>query len=230
MWYLPPPLGFQGLREDQPLEVYVRHLPHWRQAGGTYFLTFRLADSLPQAKLEELAGMRRKWERRHAHPWSKDVLERLAGEVVERVERWLDQGMGSCVLSDSCFAAFVTEAMHYFDNECYELDAYVAMANHGHAIVRPLLCEEHPLETIVGSWKQFSSKRINACRGGKGELWQDKSYDRIVRDEEHLWRCLQYICRIPRNVNLAPGACPLWVRPDWSPLGWAFEDRVGRAS
>jgi hypothetical protein len=29
-------------------------LPHWRQEGVVYFVTFRLADSLPQAKLEWL--------------------------------------------------------------------------------------------------------------------------------------------------------------------------------
>ena len=31
----------------------VGNLPHWRQDGVTYFVTFRLADSLPQAKLDE---------------------------------------------------------------------------------------------------------------------------------------------------------------------------------
>jgi hypothetical protein len=33
--------------------IVIRHgkLPHWRQEGVIYFVTFRLADSLPQAKL-----------------------------------------------------------------------------------------------------------------------------------------------------------------------------------
>jgi putative transposase len=230
MWNLPPPPGFQGLREDKPLEVYVRHLPHWRQEGATYFVTFRLADSLPQAKLDELSELRREWECRHPPPWTTETLEQLGREVVERVERWLDQGMGSCVLKEPSFAELVTNAMHHFDGTRYELGAYVVMPNHAHALLRPLMCEEHPLETLLGSWKQFSSKRINERTGAKGELWQDESYDRIVRDGEHLWRSLQYIGRNPEKAGLARDVCPLWVRPEWAALGWTFEDEVGRAS
>lgn len=223
MWNLPPPPGFQGLREDIPLEVYVRHLPHWRQEGATYFVTFRLADALPQGQLNELMDLRRAWEKRHPPPWTKESLENLGRHLVERVERWLDQGMGSCLLKDLTLARLVTNAMHHFDGTRYELGAYVVMPNHVHALVRPLLCKEHPLEMILGSWKQFSSKRINDRTGSKGELWQDESYDRIVRDEEHLYRCLQYIGRNPGKVALEWKDCPLWVRPEWAAAGWKFE-------
>jgi hypothetical protein len=77
MWNLPPPPGFQGLREDLPLDAYVRHLPHWRQPGATYFVTFRLADSLPKVKLDELAGLRREWERLNPPPWDREVSKHL---------------------------------------------------------------------------------------------------------------------------------------------------------
>src|SRR6516165_10187995 len=65
MWNLPAPPGFQGLHPDKPVTVYQRHLPHWRQEGATYFVTFRLADSLPQYKLDELAALKEESERRH---------------------------------------------------------------------------------------------------------------------------------------------------------------------
>jgi putative transposase len=226
MWNLPPPPGFQGFREDMPLDVYVRHLPHWRQEGATYFVTFRLADSLPQVKLDELASLRSAWEAQHPPPWTKEVLEKLARQSMERVERWLDQGMGSCTLKEPAFAALLTEAMHHFDGTRYELGAYIVMPNHVHALVRPTLCKEHPLETILGSWKQYSSKRINAQIGSKGALWQDEAYDRIVRDEEHLYRCLQYIGRNPAMAGLARDKCSVWLRPEWVELGWKFEEDV----
>jgi hypothetical protein len=76
MWNLPPPPpGFQGLHPDKPVRIYVRHLPHWRQDGATYFVTYRLHDSLPQAKLQELADYRREWERQHPHPDDKSWEE-----------------------------------------------------------------------------------------------------------------------------------------------------------
>jgi hypothetical protein len=190
MWNLQPPPGFQGLREDKSLKVYVRHLPHWRQEGATYFVTFRLGDSLPRAKLEELAALRREWQQRQLPPLSPEALESLARQQAGYLEKWLDQGMGSCVLKEPSCAALLTQALHHFDGERYQLGAYVVMPNHVHVIVRPL-ATEYSLEMIVGSWKQFSSKRINALMGAKGDLWQQECFDRMVRDEEHLYRCLQ---------------------------------------
>jgi hypothetical protein len=64
-WNLAPPPGFQGLREDLPVEVYEQLLPHWWQDRATYFVTFRLNDSLPQEKLEELRILKAEWEKRH---------------------------------------------------------------------------------------------------------------------------------------------------------------------
>lgn len=65
---LPPPPGFQGLHPDKPLTFYMRDLPHWRQEGATYFVTFRLADSLPQAKLRELDELRKLWRAKFPRP------------------------------------------------------------------------------------------------------------------------------------------------------------------
>lgn len=32
---------------DEDVEIGKRNLPHWQQAGKTYFITFRTADSIP---------------------------------------------------------------------------------------------------------------------------------------------------------------------------------------
>ena len=225
MWNLPAPPGFQGLHPDKPLTLYERHLPHWRQEGATYFLTFRLEDSLPQEKLREIARLRTEWERRHPPPRTDAVLQQLAREIAGRVERWLDQGMGACVLKDASLAALVTKQMHFFDGSRYELGSYVVMPNHVHAIVRPTECVTYPLETITGGWKQFSSRYINEATGSGGELWQCETFDRIIRDEEHLYRALQYIGRNPEKAGLAREDCPMWIRPEWEALGWTFEWR-----
>jgi REP element-mobilizing transposase RayT len=223
MWNLPPPPGFQGLHPDKPITVYQRHLPHWRQEGATYFVTFRLADSLPQSKLVELECLKEEWERRYPPPRAKAVWEELTRQVYERVERWLDQGMGSCVLQHAALAAWVTSALHHFNDDRYELDCYTVMPNHAHVIGRPLTAEAHALETILGSWKKYSSRRINRALKRVGDLWQGESYDRIIRDEEHLWRAIQYIGSNPDRAGLLRNTCPLWIRPQWVELGWRFE-------
>lgn len=221
-WNLDPPLGFQGLRDDIPLHVYVRHMPHWRQRGATYFVTFRLADSLPEARLHELDHLRSEWYRRNPGTQDKKSYEQLARMVFERIELWLDQGSGSCVLGDSASSGLVHQSMQHFQGERYELGASVVMPNHIHCIIRPITEKEVKLEEITGSWKSFTARRINKTLGQEGELWQDESYDRIIRDEEHLWRCLQYIGRNPKKAGLANEKCQLWVNPEWERTGWRF--------
>ena len=131
-WNLSPPPGFEGLHPDRHVTRYVRHLPHWRQDGATYFVTFRLADSLPQEKLRELKRIKEDWERKHPPPRGDSDWQALSRETIERVENWLDQGLGSCVLAEESVAAEIVESMHYFDDERYELDCHVVMANHVH--------------------------------------------------------------------------------------------------
>jgi putative transposase len=219
---LPPPPGFQGLRPDVAVECYQRHLPHWRQAGATYFLTFRLADSIPQEKLELLRLLRLDWERKHRPPFKDEQWQELWRETFRRVDRWLDQGMGGCCLKERQASAIVAEALQHFDNERYELDCYVIMPNHVHVAVRPFEEDKEALARITHSWKRHTSREINLCLGRDGTLWEDESYDRIIRDAEHLWRVVQYIGDNPARGNSSKEICPTWIRPEWELLGWRF--------
>jgi putative transposase len=222
MWNLAAPPSFQGLREDKDLKIYIRHLPHWRQEGATYFVTFRFGDSLPQSKLRELSEWRKEWEKQHSGCRSAEVWDELSRETIRRIEAWLDQGMGSCLLKHPEVSATVAKAVRHFDGRRYQLGAYVVMPNHVHTLVRPLGNEEELLEWIIGSWKRFSARRINQQLGRNGSLWQEESFDRIVRDEEHLYRCLQYIGSNAKRAGLPPQASTRWVHPEWVELGWDF--------
>lgn len=223
MWNLAPPPGFRGFDEQRPVSVYARRLPHWRQDGATYFVTFRLADSLPEARMRELDDLRDAWKRRFPPPHSHEVLERLARTVAARIERWLDESYGSCLLAQPALAEHLVKSLHHFDGERYELGAYVVLPNHAHALVRPTQPNLYPLESVVGGWKQHSSLKIAKAIGTAGGLWQEESHDRIIRDEEHLYRALQYIGHNPRKAGLTRAACPIWVRPEWEALGWKFD-------
>ncbi len=55
-------------------------------------------------------------------------------------------------------------------------------------------------------------------------LWEQESYDRIVRDPEHLGRALKYIGENPEKaglVNQRSWRC--WVAEDWIEAGWHFD-------
>lgn len=56
---------FYGLDRLKPVTVYRRSLPHWRQDGATYFVTFRLQDSIPASKILEWQNQRATWYAAH---------------------------------------------------------------------------------------------------------------------------------------------------------------------
>lgn len=53
---------------SEPIGSLSGNLPHWRQDGTTYFVTFRTADSLPQEKLRQWVVEREEWLRENLDP------------------------------------------------------------------------------------------------------------------------------------------------------------------
>jgi hypothetical protein len=173
MFHLPPPPDFHGLDPYKPLTVYRRHLPHWRQEGATYFVTFRLADALPHEKLLHLQALRKQWEATHPPPRRDSDWRDYAREVTRHAERWLDEGHGECVFHDPEFARILADALVRFQDQRYFTSCFAILPNHCHVVMRPL--EGHSLETSLGACKGYVAHEVNCRRGGSGPLWQDES-------------------------------------------------------
>jgi putative transposase len=218
----PPPPNFRGLDPDEKVHVYRRHMPHWRQPGATYFVTFRLADSLPQEKLDEIKRMRQEWERTHLPPRSEGAWEDHCRDVIRRTEAWFDEGYGSCIFRHEASANAMEEALHHFQNDRYFLSCYVIMPNHAHMILRPL--GDWDLEYLLQGLKGVVARSVNQLRDERGTIWQEEFYDRIVRDSEHLWRIVQYVGSNPRRAGLTPSESRRWIHPEWTDAGWGFVD------
>jgi REP element-mobilizing transposase RayT len=143
---------------------------------------------------------------------------------MEKVEAWLDEGMGECWMARPEVSQIVAQALHCFDNDQYELGCYVLMPNHVHAVLRPLRPQILPLEKILQSRKRRTSREINSLVGRCGSLWQEESFDRIIRDEEHLERCIQYIGSNAAKARMPPRRGQRWIRPGWEALRWKFDN------
>ena len=217
---LPPP-GFRGLDPYKKIHVYTRHLPHWRQEGATYFVTFRLADALPQATLTELQNLRAHWEYQHPEPRSKADWDEFSREFLRRAENCLDEGHGACYFKQQRWIDELNDRLQHFNGTQYHLACSVIMPNHCHAIIRPFQGQE--LEELVGDMKSISAKRINTAFKREGDLWQQESYDRIIRDTAHLRRVIEYIGRNPSGSGLPSSRWPRWIDPVWQQAGWGFE-------
>ena len=142
---------------------------------------------------------------------------------MERVDAWLDQGMGGCLLRAPPIREPLIASMRASDGKTCELGAFVVMPNHVHAIVRPLDPQQVALESVLKHWKGVSASEINRTLDRTGALWQRESFDRLIRDEEHLWRALQYLGRNPHKARLPDGEFDRWVNPAWESCGWKFD-------
>ena len=222
MFNRPAPPHFKGFDPNGIVTSYQRNLPHWRHPGATYFVTFRLADAIPQSVLDYLQRLRVEMFRRAGQPAAKGLQEecdRLSRSILEGS---LDEGHGRCLLR---VEEHVTIVRHHLDHGLgsqHFIGCGVVMPNHVHLVIRPF--DGFELEDVIGQVKNYSSIKINRRVRSRGMLWQYESYDRIIRDEEHLYRVIQYIGRNPAKIGHPSPDAIRWVHPEWMAAGWGFEE------
>jgi len=177
-------------------------LPHWQQAGCVYFVTFRLADSVPKNLRSQLESERSMWLRFHPEPWSEEIEQEYHIRFSGAIERWLDAGHGSCILRRRDCGEIAAKAVRHFDGRRLNLISLVVMPNHVHVVF--VQNPHYPLEKLLRSWKTFAARRINSLLGFSGSLWQRDYFDRLVRDQHHFANCIRYIRRNPEKAGLDP--------------------------
>ena len=187
------------MEKDKFISIKGSKLPHWHQANKVEFVTFRLADSLPQTKLSELLTFKRQWLAKHPEPWDDETQEEYNHEIRQKVDRWLDQGYGECILERGDIREIVANALSFHDGNRYRLHHFVIMPNHVHLLLSPIGDDE--VVKSIGSVKQFSANAINKHLGRRGNVWQRNVFDRLVRDVQGFVTCVNYINQNPRNLR-----------------------------
>lgn len=231
---------FHGFDRKAVFSETRRRLPHWTQPGCTYFITWRMADSLPHSLLKEWKAERTTWLALHPQPWDEETQKEYEIRFLRRIERWSDEGYGSCALARPEVREIVAAALHHFNGVRYDLDSFVIMPNHVHVLARPkamseseadipvcpsesdtdiLVCEKedgrqeclpHSLAGILKNWKGFTAREINKLLGRGGTFWMDESFDHAVRSEAQLERFQTYIRLNPAKAGLAKGTFTHW--------------------
>ncbi|MDB6116247.1 MAG: Transposase like protein [Verrucomicrobiaceae bacterium] len=188
-------------RPQDELAIHRGNLPHWRQNQVTYFVTARLADSMPQDKLREWRQKRSLWLAAHGlgklsevHLLPDDQQHEFHFLFTKQWHAWLDTGFGECHLRLADAREILIKRLLAESS----LDAWVIMPNHRHALVSP---KDQTLGEVMQSWKGGSSFAINRCLGRSGILWQKEAYDHIVRSEEQLLHYRRYIAENPLKAK-----------------------------
>lgn len=185
-----------------PFEEILKHgkkLPHWQQPDCMQFVTFRLGDALPVEKLREWREEYGLWLTHHPKPWIPAELVEYRRRFVWKLEHWLDEGAGSCLLAEAPLRRCLEETLRHDHGTRAVHHAWVIMPNHVHL----LFTAHEKLERLMKSWKGISARKI-----GRGSIWQKGYRDTMIRDARHFANALGYIRRNP--AKLRPGTFTLW--------------------
>lgn len=173
------------------VEIHSRgRLPHWWTDDAMYFITFRLADSLPREVVLRLAKERDYALKNAVNRAQKATVYRL---YEEQLDAYLDRGFGSCLLREH--GEVVAGALRFFDGKRYELHAWCVMPNHVHVLVH--FQRGSDLPRILHSWKSFTAHEID-----RGHIWEREYFDRCVRTLREYGETADYIRRNPAAAGL----------------------------
>jgi putative transposase len=206
-------MAFEFFDPTQDLYIHYRKLPHWEQAGATYFITWRTIDSIPEATIRRWRVERAVWLRRHGiDPLDPDWRRRLS-ELSRNVRReyhehftqpWmdcLDECHGACVLKQPDLSTLVSDALLYFDNQQYIVAELAVMPNHVHVLVQ--FPSEGQCKRRCRAWKHYTATEINLHLGTSGRFWQVESFDHLVRSPEQFEYLRGYIAQNGPRANLS---------------------------
>jgi putative transposase len=201
---------FVPFDREKAVRIYRRNLPHWRQEGATYFVTFHLYDSVPEDAVRRLEEKRQIWL--EARGIGRETDPKEAYRTLGKSDRFLyqkfinrsredviDAGYGACYLKSEQIARQLADDILLDDGSAMHVGDFVIMPNHVHLLLVPVNRE---LELCMKRIKGRSATICNRLRGRKGSFWQTDSFDHIVRNLEQLNKYRQYIAENPKMAGI----------------------------
>ena len=206
---------------------YRRNLPHFQPDNAIYFVTFRLANSLPKSVIDELKKENNEAIKKiNLIPDVKFKDRKLYHQQKRyfgKFDALLDTGStGPLWLKEKKVAKIVFDALFFRDTKEYELYAFCIMPNHVH-----LLCivsrigdsttrntvSGYILTEILRGLKRYTAMEANKILGRSGQFWHRESYDHVVRNEKEFENIMRYILMNPQNAGLIK---------DWKEWKWTY--------
>jgi len=227
---------------------FRRYLPHWRPSGVPFFLTYRLAGTLPRSIIDDLDRERRRLQALEDRYSEDERNLRIDKRLFAIWDEYLDRHANIEWLADPRIASIVRDNLYYHAGKKYSLWAYVIMPNHVHVLLQPdqdlikqfrnhenstissstTCCqlvknsnsryEKGPLSAILHSLRSYTANEANKVLGRKGAFWRSEVYDHWVRDDTEFQRIIYYIENNPAKAGLVK-----------NPEDWRFSSAYDRA-
>lgn len=123
-------------------------------------------------------------------------------------------------------------ACRFNDGRLMDLHAVVVMSTHVHMLFDMRFDSENriiPMRKLTHSIKSYSSHEINKRLGLEGSVWEDESFDHVVRDQAAFEEKLLYIRMNPVKAGLVERAEDykwFWQSPSTSTGGTPVRTRL----
>lgn len=185
------------------MAFYQRHLPHWQPENAEFFVTFRLAGSLPPEAVKKL-----QFYRKQIQEGNEVNQDQIVRKIIQKYEELLDKAeIGPTWLKRGKIAETVQNALHYHDEQRYDLYCYTIMPNHVHLIFRHIgssqnSANDYPVTEILHSIKSYTALECNNILGRRGAFWQSESFDRVIRNRSELENKILYVLNNPVKAGL----------------------------
>ena len=178
-----------------------RNLPHWEVRAGRYFITVRCADSLPTEAILRLGEIHEALL--NTEPQSKQC-ETLRRRYFITMEKYLDAGLGSCPLKEARAAATMVAEFAALTQIGITVPHFTVMPNHWHALAVFPEKDSPALGFVMKRLKGRAAKAIGASVGGSGPVWQREWFDRWMRSDAEMEKCIRYIQNNPVKAGIVP--------------------------
>jgi REP element-mobilizing transposase RayT len=200
---------------------YKRNLPHYLPENAIFFVTFRLANSLPKIIVDELKRENEDIEfKLKSDKGSKQkniALINLRKKYFAKFDQYLDSSStGSLWLKEDKIASIVSDAIHYRDNKEYFLYCSTIMPNHVHMLFGmgeeylhqkkleevALTDKSKNLTDVLRDLKKYTAKECNKVLNRSGQFWHRESFDHVVRNSQEFDNIACYIMNNPFKAGL----------------------------
>ncbi len=198
---------------------YKRTLPHIHPTDGIFFITFRLAGSLPGYVIRNLQKERERQIIKLRLNQNRKALKEARYYINLRFFKKYDEILdgkksGPVWLKENLIAKAVAQCLHNYDRIRYDLYAYCIMPNHVHIVISSIgydysqiidhagKTNNYPVTDCLRLLKGSTARKCNQILQRTGAFWHHESYDHYVRNEKELFNIIEYMHNNPVKAGL----------------------------
>ncbi len=211
------------MNNPQTLRFTRRHLPHWIVADATFFVTLRIAGSLPKIVVDELTAERPSLleETPHTDERYRDLLRRQFA----RIETILDAQDSDTRhwLTAKGLPPIILENLPWLVDRGWNIHAAVVMGTHLHALMRNTIGRNASLREDMAHYKRFVAREVNRQLNRTGEFWAREDFDHWCRSPEKVAGAVRYIAQNPVKAGLVTH----WHEWPWTVIAPAWQQTLG---